>query len=96
MREIKLKPMTYKRVLITWIDSTVRKTVWWNYEVLNREITEAEKGEYFYSVGYLFKETKLNYYLANSIHFEDKKAVSFGQIFSIPKGCVLKIEHLKN
>lgn len=91
-----IKDGQYKRVLITWIDSTMRKTVWWNYEILSKEITEAEKGEYFYSVGYLFKETKLNYYLANSIHFEDKKAVSFGQIFSIPKGCVIKIEHLKN
>jgi hypothetical protein len=90
-----LKPMTYKRVLITWIDSTMRKTVWWTYQALEQDINESEKGEYFYSVGYLFKETKLNYYIANSIHFEDKKAVSFGSIFSIPKGCVLKIENLK-
>lgn len=95
MKKQFIKEFQYKRVLIKWLDSTSRKTVWWDYEVLNREIIKSEKGEYFYSVGYLFKETKLNYYLANSIHFEDKKAVSFGQIFSIPKGCVLKIEHLK-
>jgi len=96
MKKILLKKFQYKRVLITWIDSTMRKRVWYQYQDLENDIKEGEKGEYFYSVGYLFKETKLNYYLANSIHFEDKKAVSFGQIFSIPKGCVLKIEHFKN
>jgi hypothetical protein len=95
MKKPMVKEFQYKRVLVVWIDSTMRKRVWWNYQELKEEITESEKGEYFYSVGYLFRETKLNYYLANSIHFEDKKAVSFGQIFSIPKGCVLKVEHLK-
>lgn len=92
---MQLKENIYKRVLVVWIDSTSRKQIWWRYKDLEDEINLSEKDEYFYSVGYLFKETKLNYYLANSIHFENRKAVSFGQIFSIPKGCVLKIKHLK-
>ena len=96
MKKQIIKDGQYKRVCITWLDSTSRKKIWWDFKDLLDEIKESEKGEYFYSVGYLVKQTKLNYYIANSIHFEDKKAVSLGQIFSIPIGCCLKIEDLKN
>lgn len=61
---------------------------------LLEDIELSEKGDFFYSTGYLFKETKWHYYLANSIHFEDNEAVSMGHIFSIPKGCVIKIKKL--
>ena len=39
-------------------------------------------------------EGKLEYIFASSIHFEDEKAVGFGQIFSIPKGCVTKLKNI--
>jgi len=95
MKKSVIKDGQYKRVLITWIDSTARvNKIWWRFVDILNDIKDSEKGEYFYSVGYLFKETKLNYYLANSLHFENKKVVSVGQIFSIPKGCAIKIEHL--
>jgi len=94
INNIKLKPFTYKRVCISWIDSTMRKQVWWNYKDLDDDINGSENEDIFYSVGYLFKETKLHYYLANSIHSENKSIVSFGSIFSIPRGCVLKVDKL--
>lgn len=88
----KLKEGKYLRVWIMWLDSTAQKKVWWSAKEILEEIEKAEDGDYFYSSGYLFKETKKHYYLANSIHFEEGQAVSFGSIFSIPKGCVLKIK----
>ena len=91
---MKIKKGNYCRVCIKWLDSTSRNTIWWDVKNLEADIEESEAGDYFYSVGYLFKETKLHYYLANSIHFENDKAINFGQVFQIPRGCVLKIERL--
>lgn len=91
---MKIKKNSYHRVWIKWLDSTMQKRVWWSPQEILDEIKTAEAGDYFYSTGFLFKETKLHYYLANSIHFEDGVAVSFGEVFSIPKGCVLQIKKL--
>jgi len=71
----------------------MRKQVWWSVEDALNETKEAEK-DYFYSVGYLFKETKRYYYISGSIHIENDKLVSFGEIFSIPKGCVIKKQNI--
>lgn len=84
----------YERVWIKWIDSTMRKKVWWSPQEILDEIKISEKQDFMYSVGYLFKETKSYYYLCNSIHFEEGMAVSFGQIFSIPKGCMIQIKKI--
>ena len=86
------KGTDYHRVWIKWLDSTMRKKVWWSPIDILDDVKKCEDGDYFYSTGYLFKETKKHYYLANSLHFEDKEVVSFGQIFSIPKGCVIQIK----
>ena len=86
------KDREYRRVYIKWLDSTAQKKIWWNFPDIIEEIKKSEAGDYFYSTGYLFEETKNHYYLANSIHFEDKKAIALGEIFSIPKGCVLQIK----
>ncbi len=90
----KSKMSTWQLVVITWIDSTQRSTPWWTSLELEEDIKEVEKTDYFLSSGYLFKTTKDYFYLATSIHFEDNKAVSFGTIFNIPRGCVKKIEKL--
>lgn len=90
-----MKTATYKLVLIKWIDSTMRKSVWWGFQELDESIKLSEREDYFYTTGYLFKETKKNYYLCNSIHFEENKPISFGQIFSIPKGFTTKITYIK-
>lgn len=90
----KSKMRTWQLVSVTWIDSVQRSTPWWTPLEFDEDVKTAEKTDYFLSSGYLFKTTKDYFYLATSIHFENNRAVSFGTIFSIPRGCVKKIEKL--
>lgn len=91
---MKKEVLTYKRVWICWDDSTSWKRVWWNIRDLFEDLEDNEKGDYIYTTAYLFHKTKRHYYLANSIHFEDGKAVSFAQVFTIPVGCVIKMKNI--
>lgn len=85
---------TWQLVTITWIDSIQMSTPWWTPLAFDKDVERYEQVDRILSTGYLFKETKDYFYIANSIHFEDGNAVSFGSIFSIPRGCVKKIEKL--
>jgi hypothetical protein len=88
MKKLKLSKGTYKAVFIKWYDSMSVKQVWWNLGDLIDEVRSMEEGDYFYTLAYLVMENKNSYIFANSIHFEDKKVISFGKLFTIPKGCV--------
>lgn len=91
----KVKPNTYSRVWIMWDDSVAWKAkVWWNIGNFFKDLKKNETNDYIYTTAYLFHKTKRNYYLANSIHFEEGKAVSFCQIFTIPVGCVIKMKNI--
>lgn len=94
MEAKKLKPFTYKRMCIKWRDSMSFAKVWYAPDEIFKEIRGSEKSDYIWSIGYLFKETKQNYYLANSIDFQGGAVIRFGQIFSIPKGCVSDIQNI--
>ncbi len=81
-------------VVIVWIDSTQAKEVWRGHQEYIEDALEKEKDR-FYSVGYLVHTTKNLYHLANSIHMQDDEKVSFGGMFSIPKGCAISIKRIK-
>ena len=83
----------YKGVCVEWIDSTMRKQVWFSVGQL-LEDTKAPQDR-FCTIAYLVSENKLEYIFASSVHFEEEEAVEFGQIFTIPKVCVLKIKNIK-
>ena len=44
------------------------------------------------NVNISLNENKLEYVFCASIHFEEGSAVSFGKVFTIPKGCVTKLK----
>ncbi len=85
----------YKKVKIKWFDSTSYKKIWWNQNDLDETIKESEEKDYFYSTGYLIRETKRHYYLSNSLHIEDGDVIEFAQIFTIPKGCCESLKIIK-
>lgn len=91
-----MKKGTYKAVYVEWIDSTMNKQVWWNAKDLLEDNKKVH--DRFQSIAYLVTENKLEYVFANSIHLEDDgnkfHAVAFGEIFSIPKGCVTKMKNI--
>lgn len=87
-----MKKLFCQAKYVEWIDSTMKPQVWWDVEELIKEVSEQKS--VFKTIAYLAYETKDEYIFANSIHNNDGVVVSFGQIFSIPKGCVLKIKNV--
>lgn len=79
---------------VEWIDSTMRKSVWSSAEnLLNDTMTVQDR---FQTIAYLVNQNKLEYIFSGSLHFDgDNDVVSFGQVFTIPKGCVTKLIKLK-
>lgn len=84
----------YQAVWIEWIDSVMKLPVWFPTGKLIEETSNPS--EKFYTLSYLVNENKKEYILASSIHFDEEGSViSFGQIFTIPKGCVTKMKKIK-
>lgn len=77
----------YAPTYFEWIDSTLHIPVWQDMEEI---IERANDPHRMITIGHLIHETRLEYILAGSIHFEEGEAIRFGDIYSIPKGCVLK------
>lgn len=82
----------YRAVWIEWIDSTMKLPVWFTPYKLIEETKEPK--DKFYTIGYLVHENKKEYVIAGSIHFNDG-VENFGQVFTIPKGCVIKMKNIK-
>lgn len=87
------KKYEYKAVYVEWLDSCMRKQVWWGGKDLIEETKKPR--DKFQTVSYLVNQNKHEYVFASSVHFEDGEAVSLGQIFTIPKGCVTKLKLLE-
>lgn len=85
--------MKYQAVFIEWIDSTMKMQIWVSTEKLIDETKNPSSK--FRTISYLVNENKLEYILASSIHYENGEIVGFGQIFTIPKGCVTKMKKIK-
>lgn len=83
----------YQAVYIEWIDSALKLPVW---HVTGRLMDETKNiTSVFKTVSYLINENKHEYILASSIHFDEGEVIQFGQVFTIPKGCVLKLKKIK-
>ena len=83
----------FEAVYIEWLDSVMESKVWHSFKSI---VDDNQKpSNQFFTVGYLLLENKFEYILSGSIHFEDGEAVSAGQIFKIPKGCVTKIRRMR-
>ena len=78
----------WSRVWVIWIDSAKFRQPWWSYEDFAKESKSPAE---MWSCGYKFHEDKNFVYLATSLQWEDGKVVMFGNITSIPKGCIKKI-----
>lgn len=89
---MKPKKGTYKAVYVEWIDSTMKLPVWFSTERLVEKTHSPE--DKFQTVSYLVNENKLEYIFASSIHFDEDGVVGFGQVFTIPKGCVTKMKKI--
>lgn len=83
----------YQAVYIEWIDSTIKSQVWHTPSDLLNETKEVVSN--FQTIAFLVNENKHEYILASSIHFDAGEAIQFGQVFTIPKGCVLKMQKIK-
>ncbi len=86
--------MKYQAVYIEWIDSTMKLPVWFTTGKLVDETKEPK--DKFQTVSYLVNQNKQEYILASSIHLDDDGVVNFGQVFTIPKGCVIKLVKIKS
>lgn len=85
--------MKYQAVYIEWIDSALKLPVWLNTEKLLEETIKPH--DKYQTIAYLVGGNDLEYALAASIHFDDGEAVQFGNVFTIPKGCVTKLKNIK-
>ncbi len=91
---MKKKEGSYQAVYVEWLDSCMKTPVWFS----TGELLEGTKSvrDTFKTVSYLVNQNKYEYIFASSIHFDkDNDAVSVGQIFTIPKGCVTKMIKIK-
>lgn len=87
--------MIYQLVIVTWLDSTQAKTVWFDNKELMKEVRRSEK-ERFVSTGYLVYTGRRLLHLASSIHFDDEgEAVGFGTVTTIPRGCIISMKKIK-
>lgn len=83
----------YKPVLVEWVDSMSQPPIWQSPdEVIDRF---AETKDRIYSIQYLIHQNKMEYVFASSLHICEGKVITFGEIFTIPKGCVLKMKTIK-
>lgn len=94
MKRIKLEPKTYRAVFVKWQDSCSWKRSWWQAADLAEELKKNEN-DYFWTHAYIIGENKTSYLFANSVHYEDGNAISFSQLFTIPKGCIEEIKYVK-
>lgn len=81
-----------KGVLIIWIDSTSLSNTWEDEE----KALEFIEDEFIVSqLGYILEETDKYILLCSRIgEFSQTKIKHYGDVFKIPKSCVLKIKQL--
>lgn len=90
---MKVNKDKYQAFYVEWLDSTMTSPVWHTVENLHNNTKEVT--DTFQTVSHLVNENKLEYIFAASIHFVENDVVSFGQIFTIPKGCITKMTKIK-
>jgi len=79
--------MKPKIVIIEWIDSTMLIPIWYKPQ----DVPD-EPNEVFHTVGYLIKKTKKYHIVCASIHYDQGEIASYGGVFKIPNGCIIKIK----
>jgi hypothetical protein len=79
-------------VYIEWLDSALKLPVWHTAEDLFEETKETS--DTFNTLAYMVNENELEYFVASSLQFNEGVVASYGQVFSIPKGCVTKVVKL--
>lgn len=84
--------MTWKRVVVHWIDSTHIRQAWWGYREFEKYVKNESNKDEMISTGFLFMQNRRFIYLANSIDFQGGELIHFGGIFAIPQGCITKIK----
>lgn len=83
----------YQRVYIEWIDSTMSRVPWHEYEdIIESGYFNSQK---HITLAYLIFENKDEYIFSSSIYLENEEVATVGQVFTIPKGCVTKFEYLE-
>ena len=92
---MKKKSHMWTRVVIHWIDSTQYRQPWWNAKDFMEYTEKRENSNAMMSTGFKFHEDKYFIYFAQSIDFIGDNVSHFGGIFSIPKGCIIKVVKCK-
>ncbi len=87
------KKNTYHAVWVEWIDSTMKLPVWFPTKKMLDETKEPN--DKFHTVSYLVNQNKKEYVFASSVHFDNDGVINFGQVFTIPKGCVITMKKIK-
>lgn len=80
----------YQAVYVEWIDSTMKVKVWHSTKGLIDETSKPH--DTFRTIAYLVNQNTLEYIFASSIHSDEDGVCGFGQVFTIPKGCVTKLK----
>lgn len=84
--------MKYRLSIVTWRDSTVVGSVWHTprkVKSMAKQWENVEKDR-MVTVGYLIRKTKHFLIFCSSIQFEKGKPTTVGEVFAIPKGCVIE------
>ncbi len=88
-----MKKYSCKAVYVEWIDSTMRKQVWWSVADVIEDTKKVR--DKFQTVAYLVNRNKLEYVFAATVHFDEGEAVALGEVFTIPRGCVTKLRNIE-
>lgn len=82
-----------KIVFVEWLDSISQAQVWFSPDTIRD--TFKEPTDKIYTIAYLIHQNKKEYIFASSAHCTEDGVINFGKIFTIPKGCIVKIKKIK-
>jgi hypothetical protein len=88
------KTHKFKLVIVQWHDSMHHSRPWFStHDALVR--AEESERDHCVTAAYLIHKTKNLYHFASSLNVQDREVVSFGGLFTIPRGCVYSMKKVK-
>ena len=93
--KIKLKPGSWRKAEILWIDSTNYTRPWWTIEEFIEDAKlRLKKSKTFIKTEGFIVHVDPNYlYIASDISFQDGEAEAFNRVIRIPRGCIFKVKY---
>ena len=85
-----MKKIKIYKAEVEWWDSYATLGTWHNA----KDALKTDTAIAITTLGYIYKEEKDRIHIAMSIHLEGKDITRLGALFTIPRGCIKKINLL--